>query len=206
MSASPRQDTDSCQIFYIEQMQQYDRDASSIHTTSVGTEESNKKEDSGSRPPSAPPHEKDMEPGTEPPPASSKSKTTEPGTEPPPASSMSNKPDKVSGTGPPPSSPKENVGLSSDTSSVLKDYEELQSVLEEMDDEEKELHQQIMKDAEAHPEPTDYCLFEQLPPLWKQIQKRGRNVGFQTLEMRLRVYTPPPSKRQQKNRVTRVLV
>ncbi|KAL0214213.1 hypothetical protein P9112_006397 [Eukaryota sp. TZLM1-RC] len=171
MSASPRQDTDSSQIFYIEQMQQYDRDASSIHTTSVGTEESNKEEDSGSRPPSAPPHEKEMEQGTEP----------------PPASSMSNKPDKVSGTGPPPSSPKENVGLSSDTSSALKDYEELQSVLEEMDDEEKELRQQIMKDAEAHLEPTDYCLFEQLPPLWKQIQKRGRNVEFQTLEMRLRV-------------------
>ncbi|KAL0208014.1 hypothetical protein P9112_010601 [Eukaryota sp. TZLM1-RC] len=118
MSASPRLDTDSSQIFYIEQMQQ---------------------------PPSAPPHEKEMEPGTEP----------------PPASSMSNKPDKVSGTGPPPSSPKENVGLSSDTSSAL-------------------------KDAEAHLEPTDYCFFEQLPPLWKQIQKRGRNVGFQTLEMRLR--------------------
>ncbi|KAL0208875.1 hypothetical protein P9112_011462 [Eukaryota sp. TZLM1-RC] len=93
MSVSPRQDTDSSQIFYIRQMQQYDRDALSIHTTSVGTEESNKEEDSGSRPPSAPPHEKDMEPGTEPPPASSKSKTMEPGTEPPPASSMSNKPD-----------------------------------------------------------------------------------------------------------------
>ncbi|KAL0216620.1 hypothetical protein P9112_008804 [Eukaryota sp. TZLM1-RC] len=187
MSVSPCQDTDSSQIFYIGQMQQYDRDALSIHTTSVGTEESNEEEDSGSRPPSAPPHEKDMEPGAEPPPTSSKSKTTEPGTEPPPASSMSNKPDKVSGTGPPPSSPKENVGLSSDTSSALKNYEELQSVLEEMDDEEKELRQQIMKDAEAHLEPTDYCLFEQLPPLWKQIQKRGRNVGFQTLEMRLRV-------------------
>ncbi|KAL0210009.1 hypothetical protein P9112_010093 [Eukaryota sp. TZLM1-RC] len=162
MSVSPRPDTDSCQIF----MQQYDKDAFSMHTTSVEIVESNEEEDSGSRPPSAPPQEKPMEPGTEPPPASSKPKTMEPGTEPPPASSKSNKPEKVSGTGPPPSSPKDkNVGSSSDTSSVLKDYEELQSVLEEMDDEEKELRQQIMKDAEAHLEPTDYCLFEQLPPL-----------------------------------------
>ncbi|KAL0219500.1 hypothetical protein P9112_005153 [Eukaryota sp. TZLM1-RC] len=165
MSVSPRQDTDCSQIFYIRQMQQYDRNALSIHTTSTGTEESNKEEDSGPRPPSAPPHEKDMEPGREP----------------PPASSMSNKPDKVSGTGPSPSSPKENAGLSSDTSSALKDYKELQSVSEEMDDDEKELRQQIMKDAEAHLEPTDCCLFEQLPPLWKQISKSGRNVGFQTL-------------------------
>ncbi|KAL0216160.1 hypothetical protein P9112_008344 [Eukaryota sp. TZLM1-RC] len=77
MSVSPRQDTDSSQIFYIRQMQQYDTDALSMCTTTAGTEESNKEEDSGSRPPSAPPHEKDMEPGTEP----------------PPASSMSNKPD-----------------------------------------------------------------------------------------------------------------
>ncbi|KAL0219697.1 hypothetical protein P9112_005350 [Eukaryota sp. TZLM1-RC] len=83
---------------------------------------------------------------------------------------------------PPPSSPKDkNVGSSSDTSSVLKDYEELQSVLKEMDDEEKELSQQRMKDAEAHLEPTDYCLFEQLPPIWKQMTKSGKNVGFQTL-------------------------
>ncbi|KAL0226145.1 hypothetical protein P9112_013469 [Eukaryota sp. TZLM1-RC] len=177
MSVSPRQDTDSFKIF----MQQHDRDAYNTFTT-IGVEA--KSEDSGSRPPSAPPQEKPMEPGTEP----------------PPASSMSNKPDKVSGTGPPPSSPKENVGLSSDTSSVLKDYEELQSVLEEMDDDEKELRQQIMKDAEAHLEPTDYCLFEQLPPLWKQISKSGRNVGFQTLGHKgdpNRVYEFPPNERRE---------
>ncbi|KAL0223817.1 hypothetical protein P9112_003207 [Eukaryota sp. TZLM1-RC] len=197
MSVSPRQDTDSFEIF----MQQYDRDAFSIHTTSGEVVESNKEEDSGSRPPSATPQEKPMEPGTEPPPASSKPKTTEPGTEPPPASSKSNKPEEVSGTGPPPSSPKDkNVGSSSETSSVLKDYEELQSTLEEMDDEEKELRQQIIKDAEAHLEPTDYCLFQQLPPLWKQMIKSGRNVGFQTLghtEDPNRVYEFPQSKRRE---------
>ncbi|KAL0218529.1 hypothetical protein P9112_004182 [Eukaryota sp. TZLM1-RC] len=125
----------------------------------------------------------------------------EPGTEPPPASSKSNKPEKVSGTGPPPSSPKDkNVGSSSETSSVLKDYEELQSVLEEMDDEEKELRQQIMKDTEAHLEPTDYCLFEQLPPLWKQMTKPSGNVGFQTLGHKgdpNRVYEFPQSERRE---------
>ncbi|KAL0214648.1 hypothetical protein P9112_006832 [Eukaryota sp. TZLM1-RC] len=94
MSASPRQDTDSSRIFYIEHMQQYDRDALSIHTTSVGTEESNKEEDSGSRPPSAPPHEKDMEPGTEPPPAFSC-----------PTNQI-----KVSRTGPPPPHLKKMLG------------------------------------------------------------------------------------------------
>ncbi|KAL0219528.1 hypothetical protein P9112_005181 [Eukaryota sp. TZLM1-RC] len=56
----------------------------------------------------------------------------------------------------------------------LQGYEKLQSILDELDDEEKELRQQIVKDAEAHLEPTDYCLFEQLPPLWKQIPKTGR--------------------------------
>ncbi|KAL0215893.1 hypothetical protein P9112_008077 [Eukaryota sp. TZLM1-RC] len=102
-------------------------------------------------PPPPPPQEKPMDSGTEPPPASSKPKTMKPGTEPPPASSKSNKPEKVSGTGPPPSSPKDtNVGSSSETSSVLKDYEELQSVLDEIDDEGKEPRQQIMKDAKAH--------------------------------------------------------
>ncbi|KAL0226410.1 hypothetical protein P9112_013734 [Eukaryota sp. TZLM1-RC] len=74
-----------------------------------------------------------------------------------------------------PSSPKNaNVGSSSETSTVLQRYEELQSVLGELDDDEKDLLQQIMKDAEAHVEPTDYCLFEQLPTSWKQISKTGR--------------------------------
>ncbi|KAL0219714.1 hypothetical protein P9112_005367 [Eukaryota sp. TZLM1-RC] len=114
---------------------------------------------------------------------------TEPGTEPPPPSSKSNKPEKVSGTGPPPSSPKDkNVGSSSETSSVLKDYEELQSVLEEIAVEEKEFRQQIIKDAEAHLEPTDYCLFEQLPPLWKQMTKSGDPN---------RVYEIPQSERRE---------
>ncbi|KAL0218945.1 hypothetical protein P9112_004598 [Eukaryota sp. TZLM1-RC] len=67
-------------------------------------------------------------------------------------------PQKGSRTKPPPSSPKNaNVGSSSETSTVLQGYEELQSVLDELDDEEKELRQHIMKDAKAHLEPTDYC-------------------------------------------------
>ncbi|KAL0222767.1 hypothetical protein P9112_002157 [Eukaryota sp. TZLM1-RC] len=111
-------------------------------------------------------------------------KMMETGTEPPPASSKSNlMPQKVSGTGPHPSSPKNaNVGSSSETSTVLQRYEELQSVLDELDDDEKELRQQIMKDAEAHLEPTDYCLFEQLPLLWKQIPKKDDSSdGFYKL-------------------------
>ncbi|KAL0215705.1 hypothetical protein P9112_007889 [Eukaryota sp. TZLM1-RC] len=163
-------------------MQKHNRNAIGIQTVVVvvgEVVEISKVEDLGSRPTSAPPQGKPMETGTEPPPASSKSKIMESGTEPPPASSKSNlMPQKGSGTGPPPpppSSPKNaNVGSSSETSTVLQGYEELQFVLDELDDEEKELRQHIMKDAEAHLEPTDYCLFEQLPPSWKQIPKTGR--------------------------------
>ncbi|KAL0222760.1 hypothetical protein P9112_002150 [Eukaryota sp. TZLM1-RC] len=98
-------------------------------------------------------------------------KMMETGTEPPPASSKSNlMPQKVSGTGPHPPHQKTQI------------YEELQSVLDELDDDEKELRQQIMKDAEAHLEPTDYCLFEQLPLLWKQIPKKDDSSdGFYKL-------------------------
>ncbi|KAL0213663.1 hypothetical protein P9112_005847 [Eukaryota sp. TZLM1-RC] len=98
----------------------------------------------------------------------------EPGSEPPAAFSKSNLiPQKGSKMGPPRSLPKNaNVGSSS---TVPQGYEKLQSVLDKSDDEEKGLRHQIMKDAEAHLESTDYCLFEQLPPLWKQIAKRGRN-------------------------------
>ncbi|KAL0218868.1 hypothetical protein P9112_004521 [Eukaryota sp. TZLM1-RC] len=135
-------------------MQEHNRDAKSIQTVAVGeVVETSKVED-------YPPQGKPMETGMEPPPASSKSNLM---------------PQKGSGTGPPPSSPKNsNVGSSSETSTVLQGYEEFQSVLDELDDDEKELRQQIMKDAEAHLEPTNYCLFEQLPPLWKQIPKTGR--------------------------------
>ncbi|KAL0211518.1 hypothetical protein P9112_009816 [Eukaryota sp. TZLM1-RC] len=178
MSVPPSQSTD----FFKINMQEHARDAFSIHTSTGKVVKTNIDEDSSSRPPSAPSQRKPMESGTEPPPVSSKSDIKVPGSEPPPASSKYNKPQKVSGTGPPPSSPKNtNVGSSSETSSFLKGYEELQSVLDKLDDEEKKLRQQIMKDAEAHLEPTDYCLFEQVPPLWKQIPKIGRNVGFQTL-------------------------
>ncbi|KAL0216542.1 hypothetical protein P9112_008726 [Eukaryota sp. TZLM1-RC] len=65
-----------------------------------------------------------------------------------------------------PSSPKAtNVGSSSETPSVLKDYEELQSILDKIDDEGKELRQQIMKDAEAHLEPTDCSEFKRTDPV-----------------------------------------
>ncbi|KAL0223729.1 hypothetical protein P9112_003119 [Eukaryota sp. TZLM1-RC] len=140
-------------------IQEHNRDAISIQTLVVGeVVEISKVEDSGLRPPSAPPQGKPMITGTEPPPASSKFKMMESGTEPPPASSKSNlMPQKGSGTGPPPSSPKNaNVGSCSETSTVLQGYEELQSVLDELDDEEKEFRQHIMKDAEAHLEPTNY--------------------------------------------------
>ncbi|KAL0220117.1 hypothetical protein P9112_005770 [Eukaryota sp. TZLM1-RC] len=99
------------------------------------------------------------------------------GTEPPPASSKSNlMPQKVSGTGPHPSSQKKTRMLVQvlKIRLVLQGYEELQSILDELDDEEKELRQQIVKDAKAHLEPTDYCLFEQLPSLWNQISKTER--------------------------------
>ncbi|KAL0207704.1 hypothetical protein P9112_012332 [Eukaryota sp. TZLM1-RC] len=164
----------------------HDRDAFSIQTTERVVGEAVKTridEDSGSRPPSAPPHGKPMEPSLEIPPASSKSNIM---------------PQKISGTGPPPSSPKNaNVGQSTETSTVLRGYEELQSLLDELDDEEKELRQQIMKDAKAHCEPTNYCLFEQVPPLWKQIPKIERNVRFHVLghkEDPERVYEIPQNK------------
>ncbi|KAL0222778.1 hypothetical protein P9112_002168 [Eukaryota sp. TZLM1-RC] len=69
---------------------------------------------------------------------------------------------------------KANVGSSPETSTVYQGYEKLQSILDELDDEEKELRQQNVKDAEDHLEPTDHCLFEQLPPSWKQIPKTVR--------------------------------
>ncbi|KAL0226424.1 hypothetical protein P9112_013748 [Eukaryota sp. TZLM1-RC] len=73
-----------------------------------------------------------------------------------------------------------------DTSSPLGEYEEIQSQLDEMegeDDSSEGLYKLLREDAEAYLEPTDFCLFEQLPPLWSYIQKRGRNVGFKTLGM-----------------------
>ncbi|KAL0208386.1 hypothetical protein P9112_010973 [Eukaryota sp. TZLM1-RC] len=118
----------------------------------------------------------------------------EPGSEPPPASSKFNKPKKVSGTRTPPPPPHLKTQM------LNQDYEELQCVLDEIDNEEKEFRQQIMKDAEAHLEPTDYCLFEQLPPPWQQIIKFGRNMGFQTLDHKRgpnRVYEFPQSERRE---------
>ncbi|KAL0218536.1 hypothetical protein P9112_004189 [Eukaryota sp. TZLM1-RC] len=73
-----------------------------------------------------------------------------------------------------------------DTSSPLGEYEEIQSQLDEMegeDDSSEGFYKLLREDAEAYLEPTDFCLFEQLPPLWSHVQKRGRNVGFQTLGM-----------------------
>ncbi|KAL0216382.1 hypothetical protein P9112_008566 [Eukaryota sp. TZLM1-RC] len=73
-----------------------------------------------------------------------------------------------------------------DTSSLLGEYEEIQSQLDEMegeDDSSEGFYKLLREDAEAYLEPTDFCLFEQLPPLWSYIQKRGKNVGFQTLGM-----------------------
>ncbi|KAL0223428.1 hypothetical protein P9112_002818 [Eukaryota sp. TZLM1-RC] len=141
-------------------MQEHDKDAFGIKTTErvVGIVKS--------EPPSAP-QDKPMESGSEPFLAPSKSNTM---------------PQKVPETGPPPFSPKNaNVGSSFETSTVLQGYEELQCVLNELDDEDQGLRRQIIKDAEAHLEPKDYCLFEQLFPLWTQIPKIRRNVGFQTL-------------------------
>ncbi|KAL0216595.1 hypothetical protein P9112_008779 [Eukaryota sp. TZLM1-RC] len=72
-------------------MQEHNRDTTTIQTLVVGeVVETSKFEDSSLRPPSAPPQGKPMEIGTEPPPASSKSKIMEPDLEPPPASSKSN--------------------------------------------------------------------------------------------------------------------
>ncbi|KAL0207557.1 hypothetical protein P9112_012185 [Eukaryota sp. TZLM1-RC] len=89
MSVSSSQNTNTVKT----NMQEHDRDAISIQTTEgvVGkVVETNIVEDSGLRPPSAPPQGKPMETGTKPPPTSSKSKIMEPGSEPPPASSKSN--------------------------------------------------------------------------------------------------------------------
>ncbi|KAL0218490.1 hypothetical protein P9112_004143 [Eukaryota sp. TZLM1-RC] len=89
-------------------MQEHNRYTISIQTVVVGeVVETSKVEDSGSRPPSAPPQRKTMETGTEQRPVSSKSKIMEPGSEAPPTSSKSNlMPQKVSETGQHPSSPK----------------------------------------------------------------------------------------------------
>ncbi|KAL0214730.1 hypothetical protein P9112_006914 [Eukaryota sp. TZLM1-RC] len=154
-------------------MQEHDRGAFD-KKTAEGVVQTRIDKDPGSGPPSTPPQDKPMESGSEPPPASSKNGTT-------------------------PSSPKNaNVGSSSETSSVLQEYEELQSALDELDDENKELRRQIMNDAEAHLEPTDYCLFQQIPPLWRQTPKIGRNVGFQTVGYKgdsNRVYEIPQNER-----------
>ncbi|KAL0218365.1 hypothetical protein P9112_004018 [Eukaryota sp. TZLM1-RC] len=72
-----------------------------------------------------------------------------------------------------------------DTSS-LEEYKELQSQLDDMegeDDPSKGLYNLLKKDTEASLEPTDFCLFEQFPHLWRFI-KRGKNVGFQILGRR----------------------
>ncbi|KAL0208381.1 hypothetical protein P9112_010968 [Eukaryota sp. TZLM1-RC] len=182
MSVSASQDTESFKIF----MQQHDRDAFSIHTTSEEVVETNTDEDSDSRPPSTP---LKVNPWNQ----------AQNHLPPLPSSTSQKRFQKQEH--PPPSSPKDtNVESSLETSSVLKDYEELQCVLDEIDNEAKEFRQQIMKDAEAHLEPTDYCLFEQLPPPWQQIIKLGRNMGFQTLDHKRgpnRVYEFPQSERKE---------
>ncbi|KAL0220109.1 hypothetical protein P9112_005762 [Eukaryota sp. TZLM1-RC] len=53
--------------------------------------------------------------------------------------------------------------------------------MEVKDDSSEGFYKLLKEDAEAYLEPTDFCLFEQPPPLWIFISKRGRNVGFQTL-------------------------
>ncbi|KAL0219028.1 hypothetical protein P9112_004681 [Eukaryota sp. TZLM1-RC] len=177
MSVSPSQDTDFFQI----NMREYNRDAYNTFTSTGEVAKSD--EDSGSRPPSAPPPSRKnhgFKHGT----TSCLLQTQNNGTRHGTTSRLFQIQQARKGfrNGTTPSSPKDtNVGSSSETSSVLKDYEELQSALDEIDDEGKELRQQIMKDGEAHLEPTYYCLFEQLPPLWKQLIKSGRNVGLQTL-------------------------
>ncbi|KAL0226810.1 hypothetical protein P9112_014134 [Eukaryota sp. TZLM1-RC] len=104
MSVPSSQNTDTIKI----NMQEHERDAFSIQSTEGVVREvaeTSIVEDSGSRPFSAPPQGKPMETGTEPTPASSKSNLM---------------PQKGSGTGPPPSSPKNaNVGSSSENSTVL---------------------------------------------------------------------------------------
>ncbi|KAL0206801.1 hypothetical protein P9112_012512 [Eukaryota sp. TZLM1-RC] len=131
-------------------MQEYDRDAFEVpvlptSTSAKGLVQTRVDEDTSSRPPSAPPQDKPTEPGSEPPPASFKPKTM---------------PKKVSETGPSFSSPKNaNVTTSPVSSSVSRDYKELQSVLEELDDENKELRRPIMQDSEAHLEPSEYCFY-----------------------------------------------
>ncbi|KAL0206184.1 hypothetical protein P9112_001491 [Eukaryota sp. TZLM1-RC] len=74
----------------------------------------------------------------------------------------------------------------SDTSSPLGEYEEIQSQLDEMegeDDSSEGFYKLLREDAQAYLEPTDFCLFEQLPPLWSYNHKGGRYIGFRTLGM-----------------------
>ncbi|KAL0206358.1 hypothetical protein P9112_001665 [Eukaryota sp. TZLM1-RC] len=73
-----------------------------------------------------------------------------------------------------------------DMSSPLGKYNELQSQLEDIkgeNDSPEEFHKLSKEVAEAYLEHTDFCLFEQLLPLWSAIPKRGRNVDFQPLAM-----------------------
>ncbi|KAL0211222.1 hypothetical protein P9112_009520 [Eukaryota sp. TZLM1-RC] len=67
-----------------------------------------------------------------------------------------------------------------DTASPLGEYEKIQSQLDEMeggDDSSEGFYKLLKEDAEAYLEPTDFCLFEQLPPLWSYIHNRDRNEG-----------------------------
>ncbi|KAL0219938.1 hypothetical protein P9112_005591 [Eukaryota sp. TZLM1-RC] len=66
-----------------------------------------------------------------------------------------------------------------DTSSPLGEYEEIQSQLDEMegeDDSSEEFYKLLRENAEAYLEPTDFSLFEQLPPLWSYIQKEAETL------------------------------
>ncbi|KAL0208747.1 hypothetical protein P9112_011334 [Eukaryota sp. TZLM1-RC] len=66
-----------------------------------------------------------------------------------------------------------------DTSSPLGEYEEIQSQLDEMegeDDSSEGFYKLLREDAEAYLEPTDFCLFEQLPPLWSYVQKEAETL------------------------------
>ncbi|KAL0210908.1 hypothetical protein P9112_009206 [Eukaryota sp. TZLM1-RC] len=72
-----------------------------------------------------------------------------------------------------------------DTSSPLGEYEEIQSQLDEMegeDDSSEGFYKLLREDAEAYLEPTDFCLFEQLPPLWSYVQKEAETLVFRPSE------------------------
>ncbi|KAL0211163.1 hypothetical protein P9112_009461 [Eukaryota sp. TZLM1-RC] len=67
-----------------------------------------------------------------------------------------------------------------DTASPLGEYEKIQSHLDEMeggDDSSEGFYKLLKEDAEAYLKPTDFCLFEQLPPLCSYIHNRDRNGG-----------------------------